>query len=148
MSELATELRRLSRLRRNSANFEKIQVQLRELDEHHEEADYAIQAADEAASVLRSLAVHLEEAGDENPLLPKVTVQQVEQFLALLPGSEETGDEGAYELLQEADQYAEEYDQVREDREYDAEAREEVWGALADSLNSIADYLDPQTEEN
>ena len=141
MAGYADELRKLGKLKRTRANFEKVQAEVEELTEHGENAEQVISALNtlrEAASELESA---LNEAGDENPLLQWSSdiASALAEFMDALPG-EEGDDIGG--LIEEASSACENYEQAQDDRDYSADDREEAWGALLDALENVASAIE------
>lgn len=144
MSELATELRKLAALKRNKANLKKIQDKLAELREITDTASEIPDLIASAVTALRELADAIGATDADNPLVP-VTLDEIEAMISALPGG--GGDsEGVTpaSLVEDAESAISNYEEIADDRDYPAEAKNEAWHEIADSLDNLASYFDPK----
>jgi hypothetical protein len=145
MPGLADELRRLTKLKRTRANFETITEQIAELKEHAENAATVLELLTELREKADQLGGALEEVGDDNPLLQwsEDVSAAIVDLLVALPGDE---NEDISELVDDADKACDNYAEIQDDRDYTAQDREDVWGPLLDSLENIADTIEPKKQ--
>lgn len=136
---LKEDITRLTKLKRNGKNLEKIQEFLTELETYVDGAEAVTSAIAEAREKMQALEDELDGSGDDNPLTAGAADLRiaVEAFLDVIP--EEGQDIG--DLVTEANGYAQEYENSIGDREYTAENRDEIWGNLLDALENITEAL-------
>jgi hypothetical protein len=142
MPGYAGDLRSLGKLRRSKANVEKVAAFIEDMrgtwDEASDACD-AVNSADDALEILKG-------ADEDNPFLPWLPeVKEGLGKILLLAFNDDVG-----EMVAEAENALEDFEEAREDEDASAEARDEAWGALLDSLLTIADVLEPaepRTEE-
>lgn len=142
-SKLASELRQLAQKKRTRKNFEAIGDQLAELAENAKNCSEALDTIQSARESAQELIDKLDAVEDGNPLLSNGTAicDAAILFLDSLPGSDDS-DDSIQSLIEEAQEAHEGYEEIMDDREYDATARDEAWGELCNALDNIANALD------
>lgn len=133
---LTEEINKLSAKKRNRRNLEQIQAFLEQLQEHADNAEEAVNALARARETAEELRDALDD--DENPLLPWSvdTRELADEFAGKLP---EEG-ESVADLIREATDYAEEYENSLDER-MDADDRQEMWDNLINALDNISSAL-------
>lgn len=133
---LTEEITRLSAKKRNRRNLEQIQAFLEQLQEHADNAEEAVNALARAREAAEELRDALDD--DENPLLPWSvdTRELADEFAGKLPEESES----VADLIREATDYAEEYENSLDER-MDADDRQEMWDNLINALDNISSAL-------
>lgn len=140
---LAAELRKLASYKRNRKNFDTIQEKLAEVRAHVDEVGRIPEIIAGVVGGLQELRNTLLQTDIDNPLVT-IAIEDVEAMLAELPGGESDDGVELADMLAEVETAAEDYEQIVDDREFGADARDEAWGDLCNALDNLANYLDPK----
>lgn len=143
MSYSSADLRKLAGKKRSRNNLEEVQSALSEMEEMKDSIESWLE---KVQAVQEGLTELLEQQDEMDPdLIGSDAIAAIASAAEVLRSSlpEEGGiSSGFSEYYNNAASSCEDLESQLEDRDYDAETRDETWGEVTDNLVNMADALD------